>query len=360
MGQGLASAVTLLILSTACQPSAETRSNAPSPWRAGPALPQPITNNAVAAIAIDGGALVFSFLGLDSTKVWSGVSNATYRWNTLDTGWTELEPVPGEGRLASTAQVVGGKIYVIGGYTVAENGTERSVPDVNVFDPATDSWSRAADIPVPSDDAVAGVWNDSLIVLVSGWHDTENIPNVQLFDPATDSWTQATPIPGPPVFGHTGAVVGDLIVYVDGTTIRSERPRFTIDASTWAGQMDPEHPSTIAWSGLLQHPGPPLYRSAAAVIDGQALFIGGTDNPYNYDGIGYDGVAAEPLPQILAYAPKSGLWRELPPLPVASMDHRNAGVTRDHLFVVGGMTTGQTVTDRVWVATHAALFGSSR
>ena len=147
---------------------------------------------------------------------------------------------------------------------------------------------------------------------------------------------------------------------MDGTAIRSERPRFAIDASTWAGRLDPGDASTIVWSELLQHPGPALYRSAAAVIDDHALFIGGTDNPYNYDGIGYDGEAAEPLSQILAYSPTSGLWRELPPLPVASMDHRNAGVTRNQIFLVGGMTAGQTVTDRVWVATHADLIGTLR
>ena len=36
--------------------------------------------------------------------------------------------------------------------------------------------------------AVAGVWRDSLILLVSGWHDTGNVPDVQVYDPDTDSW----------------------------------------------------------------------------------------------------------------------------------------------------------------------------
>ncbi len=133
--------------------------------------------------------------------------------------WETLTPVPGRGRLASTAQVVGERIYVLGGYTVAENGDERSVPDVSILDPQTGIWTRGADIPLPTDDAVAGVWRDSLIVLVSGWHDNGNVADVQIFDPVLNRWTRSTSIPGTPVFGHTGAVVGDAIVYVDGAAV---------------------------------------------------------------------------------------------------------------------------------------------
>ena len=35
-------------------------------------------------------------------------------------------------------------------------------------------------------------------------------------------------------------------------------------------------------------------------------FSGGTDNPYNYNGIGYNGVPAEPSPVTFAFSLRSG------------------------------------------------------
>jgi N-acetylneuraminic acid mutarotase len=330
----------------------------PSPvWKAGPSLPQPITNNAVAAVEIDGRVSVFTFAGMDSTKVWRGVTNVVYRWDTGDADWRAIEPLPGPGRLASTAQVVQGRIYVLGGYTVAEDGSEKSLPDVAIFDPVAESWSRGADIPVPTDDAVSGVWQGERIMLVSGWHDTGNVRDAQIYDPSTDDWTAATPISGNPVFGHTGAITGDHIVYVDGTAVVEGQPRFQIDTASWVGTIEATDPTNVVWTPAAPHPGPPLYRAAAAVIGSYALFIGGTDNPYNYNGIGYDGNPSEPLRQLLAFAPELDLWDTMPALPVATMDHRNAGVAGGQIFIVGGMLEGQVVSDGVWIADVVQLLG---
>ncbi|MDT8341299.1 MAG: hypothetical protein RQ751_07280 [Longimicrobiales bacterium] len=353
-----------------CASPARVGPQAPDPadpggvWRAGPPLPAPVTNNAVAALETGNGVSVFSFLGLDRSRAWDGVTRAAYRWDVGDTAWQTLDPVPGPGRLAATAQSVGGRVYLLGGYTVAADGSERSVPDVNIFDPTTGSWSRGADIPVPADDAVSGVWRDSLIVLVSGWHDTANVRDVQVYDPARDRWTAGTPIPGVPVFGHTGAVVEDHVVYVDGTAVVPARPRFAIERSSWVGRLGaggaPGPASAglpIRWRRSEPHPGPPLYRAAGGEARGRALFVGGASNPYNYDGIGYDGVPAEPLRQVLAYDPVADRWSVLPPPPTATMDHRNAPVAGGRLFLVGGMRAGQVVSDEVWYAELGALLG---
>ncbi|NJD19015.1 MAG: hypothetical protein FIA95_07005 [Gemmatimonadetes bacterium] len=170
MGRDAAVALAGLVVAGCGAPPVPEREDPPAVvWKAGPPLPAPVTNNAVAAVGTGTGVAVFSFLGLDSTKVWSGVTNASYRWDVgSPEGWRAVEPVPGPGRLAGTAQVRRGRIYVFGGYTVAADGKERSLPDVNIYDPATGRWARGADIPYPVDDAVSGVWKDSLIVLVSG------------------------------------------------------------------------------------------------------------------------------------------------------------------------------------------------
>lgn len=318
-------------------------------WQEATPLPTPITNNAVAAVRTPTGAAIFSLLGIDSTKAWDGRPPIALRWDVGSDEWRAVREVPGEGRLAATAEAIRGKIYLLGGYIVAEDGSERSLPNVDIYDPETDRWSSGASIPLPVDDAVSGVWRDSLIYLVSGWHDRDNVADVQLYDPAADRWMAATPIPGPPVFGHAGGIAGNAIVYIDGTRTDPEgQPRFRIEGSAWAGEIDPEHPERIRWRRLPPHPGPPLYRAAAAGIsDRWVLFAGGTDNPYNYDGLGYDGVASEPRTGAFAWDTRYGRWSSLPDLSIPTMDHRGIAIAGADLFVVGGMESGQRVTRRV-------------
>jgi N-acetylneuraminic acid mutarotase len=320
-------------------------------WSRAPSLPIALSNNSVVALSLSTGPAVFSFLGIDSTKRWHGITNRAFRWqpNTASDAWEEIQPVPGPGRLASTVQAVGGRIYVLGGYTVARDGTERSRPDVAIYDLVAETWSAGASIPVPVDDAVSGVWRDSLIFLISGWHDTDNVRNVQIYDPTANLWRQATPIPGTPVFGHAGAIAGNSIVYVDGARRTGGQPRYTLTAQSWHGAISPNDPTTITWTRLPNHPGPPVYRAGALGVNGWVVVAGGTDNPYNYDGIGYDGVPAQPLSQVFAYQVETGSWHIWPELPSPSMDHRTLGWDGADLYLVGGMGEGQDVLRNVLV-----------
>ncbi len=319
-------------------------------WVGGPSLPHPVTNNAVAALRTPSGAYVYSFLGLDNTKIWSGVTNEAYEWKVGASSWTRLPSIPGPGRLAGTAQAVGRRVYVFGGYTVAPDGTERSVPNVDVWDPETRSWSRAADMPVPVDDAVSGVWQDSLVFLVSGWHDTDNVSNVQVFDPAANEWKQATPIPGVPVFGHTGGISHNAIVFIDGAKRNTGQPRYTLENQAWRGDIDPTEPTSITWRRITHPESPALYRSAALGVGSWIVFAGGTDNPYNYNGIGYDGQPSLPTDKVFAYDVVRNSWQSLPRLSSGTMDHRGLVRLGEHLYLVGGMAANQTVSDLVFAA----------
>jgi N-acetylneuraminic acid mutarotase len=213
---------------------------------------------------------------------------------------------------------------------------------------------------VPTDAAVSGVWKDSLVYLVSGWHDTDNIDEVQIFDPAGDRWSTATPIPGPPVFGHAGALAANTIVYIDGVRRQPDDRSFVMSGSSWRGDIDPEDPERIVWSQIPDHPGPPLYRAAAGSVGSWIVFSGGTDNPYNYNGIGYDGVPSEPRSQAFAYHVERGIWRELESLPHPTMDHRGIVFIDGSAWIVGGMGPDQEVLSTVTQIEIEALFGSVR
>ena len=44
-------------------------------------------------------------------------------------------------------------------------GGENTLPDVNVYEPLTDRWFHAEDLPVAVDDSVAGVYRDRYVSL---------------------------------------------------------------------------------------------------------------------------------------------------------------------------------------------------
>jgi len=321
-----------------------------------PKLPAAVSNNAVAGLRVGGETRLYSFLGLGAGKQWHDITRAAYRWSEGASRWTELPPVPvPQGRLASISAVAGGRIYLFGGYTVAEDGHEVSTPEVLRFDPAKETWSAVLAMPVPVDDSVAVVLDDRYIYLISGWHMDRNVALVQVYDAREDRWAQATPFPGEPVFGHAGALLGRSLVVCDGVilTVRGRKREFTASDACWRGDIDADNPLRIDWRRIASHPGAPRYRmgTAAAEAQGLLLFAGGSENPYNFDGIGYDRQPSLASARVQGYSPSLERWYTLPPLPVPSMDHRGMPSVDGRFYLIGGMRDGQQVAADVLVYT---------
>ncbi len=317
------------------------------------ALPEPVSNNAVAIAEGPDGPTIYSFNGLKAGKTWSDTSNQAFACVIAIKACEAITAVPvSEGRLASAAVTVGGKIYLFGGYTVAENGDEVSTPEVFVFDPADNSYTRTADMPVPVDDMVAAAYQDRYVYLVSGWHDEGNISAVQLYDTQSGTWSEATEFPGEAVFGHAGGIAGNSIIVTDGVAVAGlvdGKRKFAAAPFAWRGDIDPANPEQITWRGIDAHPGGPRYRMAAMGDDdsGKVIFAGGGDNPYNYDGVGYDGEPAKPTDRIFSYNLASNSWVEEGKLAAPTMDHRSLVKSGDRFYVAGGMDGDLAILDSV-------------
>jgi len=315
-------------------------------------LPKPVTNNAVAAVKTRGALLLFSLMGMGPDKTWNAITNSVYSLDVDTWKWSEARPVPGPiGRIAATAVGAREHVFLFGGYVVDAQGGETTVPDLNVYEPLTDRWLRGDDIPVRVDDSVAGVRNDRYIYLVSGWSNDAAVHNVQVYDAEKNRWFQATPIPGTPVFGHAGALVDDTIVYVDGAYKNpSGEPKYIASDECWMGKIDHKDPAKIVWSKLPAHPGTARYRIAAGGSgkDDKIYFAGGTDNPYNFNGVGYDGKPAQPSPMTFAFNLKTSKWETVSDKnSYPTMDHRGLIALPQGLVVIGGMDKNQTVTSTV-------------
>ncbi len=313
-----------------------------------PPLPEPVSNNAVAVAEHGGREVIVSLLGLGPGRTWRDLRAGGWMHLLGNPGWSRLPPLPDrQGRLAASAATVAGHIYVFGGYTVAADGSEKSTPHVYRLDLAGPRYVRLADMPVPVDDSVALVHLNRYVYLVSGWHDTANVSLVQVYDTVTNRWLQATPWPGTPVFGHAAAISDGRMLVCDGVEVLRDPGlgKYAASDQCWLGMVDAQDPLRITWIRVPPHPGLPRYRMAALAHGNRFLLIGGSANPYNYNGIGYDGRPSEPEGAALMF--DLDLWQWQVASGPAVMDLRALAVTSRGVFVVGGMYAGQRISRSV-------------
>jgi len=314
-------------------------------------LPEAVSNNAVAMLKVKGQIELFSLMGLGAKKTWDSVSNNAYSIDADSGKAYTIHSVPGTaGRIGAMAIGVADYLFLFGGYVLYQGGG-MAVPDVGIYETAGDRWLRGTDMPVGVGDAVIGSYRDRYVYLIGGRSNRGPVADVQVYDVEKSRWLQATPIPDA-VFGHAGAMVGDTIIYIGGAQKNpaGESPRFVASTECWRGKIDHHDFKRIVWTKLPSHPGSAQFRVAAggSEKDEMIYFSGGSDNPYDYNGIGYDGKPAEPSPMTFAFNLRTGKWENLDDnTPNPTMDHRGLLVTHEGLVIIGGMDKGQQVTAKI-------------
>ncbi len=336
------------------------------------ALPEPVTNNAVAKVSDAEQDYLLSFMGLSKGKTYQDAHNKAWLLPlTSKTGWQVIAPVPHieplAGRLAGIAVGINDNAYIFGGYTVARDHTEVRTRDNYKFNIKTRQYQRIADMPVAVDDSAAVSYQDRYIYLFSGWHQSGNVNLVQVYDTRTDTWAQATPMPVPATFGLAAGAVGRELVLCDGVKVKplaNQKRTFAASPLCLYGMIETGDHLRIQWQAI-PHFITPLskttntdeisyYRMAAVGVPdtghtGQIVFIGGSDNPYNYNGIGYNGKPSRPSAWMNRFDLASHQWLMPKKLPQASMDHRGLILYNKNLIRIGGMTADQQITDKVFI-----------
>jgi N-acetylneuraminic acid mutarotase len=147
------------------------------------------------------------------------IANASSRTGTTRTGinevydpstdtWENKTPMPTP-RSDLQANVVNGKIYLIGGFIT--NTTSRalySTTSLNeVYDPATDTWTQKAPSPqMVYDYALAAL--DEKIYVLCGSNDAGHTTKNQIYDTQTDIWSTGSSAPTYFMHGSAVATVG--------------------------------------------------------------------------------------------------------------------------------------------------------
>ncbi len=152
-----------------------------------PTVRQGLSTNVVNGriYAIGGSASSSSGYSTSSVKNFSTVEEYDPETDT----WTTKSEMP-TARGYHSANVLDGKIYVIGGSSSTPSGGTANLA-VEVYEPATDSWTQKGDIPARRGAGFTSVV-DGKIYAFGGYG---GLGKVHEYDPVTDAWTQKANMP---------------------------------------------------------------------------------------------------------------------------------------------------------------------
>jgi len=205
-------------------------------------------------------------------------------------------------RSGSVAQLVGDRIYVIGGGFKQENGTFKFLRTTEIYDPISDSWESGPDMLQPHD-FPGGILHDNYIYILGGHHPDAVVAGPQT-DPGFDfcerlnlasgEWEQIASLPTPR-FALTAVVIDNKIVTMGGVAFRPEgfnnfdhTEVYDPASNSWThGEI------TLPWTSAGQ---------GSCMVDDQLFIFGG----YSGDGIGNHAAC---------YDTQTKKWAILPPMP---------------------------------------------
>jgi hypothetical protein len=185
--------------------------------------------------------------------------------------WTERAPLPTP-RGALTTVVLSGRIHAIGGNAANASsldhrdhgvGTDASsVGTHEVYDPASNTWSRRAPLPTPRNHLGAAVVNGRIHVVAGRVGGNFTMTTHEVYDASSDDWTSAAAVPT----GRSGIAVVEHqgYVYVFGGETGGQVSK-TFDE---AERFDPR---TNTWESL--PPMPTARHGLGAAAVGNAIFV---------------------------------------------------------------------------------------
>jgi hypothetical protein len=201
-------------------------------------------------------AVVVAFL-IPLTSCAAGDPSSTFSgsWQLLPDAETSM------GRHEHGYVQVGELFYLVGG---------RGERPVEIFDPATGTWTVGAAPPIELHHFQA-LEHDGMVYVIGamtgGFPAEPPAPRIYIYDPATDAWRDGPEIPEDRRRGGAGAVVHEGVIYL----VAGIQNGHTDGHVPWLDAFDPR---TGTWRRLADAPRPRDHFHAA-VINGKIYAAGG-------------------------------------------------------------------------------------
>jgi N-acetylneuraminic acid mutarotase len=289
-------------------------------WRT--AAPMPTKRTEVAIAALEGKIYVvggFEKPSLSNMMNFS-ITTSVEMYDPATDRWTSKRPLP-VGLHHVGIGVVGGRLYIIGGYSKSGLSVWNPVATVYAYDPTTDTWTEGAPMPTARG-ALSVAEHEGKLYAIGGYDRKANTSAVEVYDPVRNIWTAGASLPTPR--DHLAAAMIAGKIYAIGG-------RLDGDYSRNLAVVESYNPVTDRWTRVSNLP---TARSGitAAVVEGKIYVFGGE---------GAVGTFAENE----AYDPVRDAWQRMAPMPTARHGLGSA-VTQERIYVIsGGPTPGGSFSD---------------
>jgi uncharacterized repeat protein (TIGR03803 family) len=206
---------------------------------------------------------------------------------TVHNSWASGAAMP-TGALQSSAAVLGGEIYVIGG----ANASGTVLTEVQTYNPTTNTWSTATALPTATQHSSAAIVGDILYVFGGDNGVTSPTSAVWAYSSTTKAWTSMAPMLT--ARNGTVAVVEKNIIYVMGGN--------TGGNGNFIATVESYNPSTNTWTeeapmlGTKDYPVGGLLGSSIVVSGGanQPGSVTGDTESYNATANSWSDLTADP------------------------------------------------------------------
>jgi N-acetylneuraminic acid mutarotase len=203
-----------------------------------------------------------------------GMSNRLFAYDPAADRWTEKKPRPTY-RDSFVSAVIGGKLYVIGGSGRPDNGPPENFSEthelkahVEIYDPASDSWSSGRPAPVPSAGQASCVLNGSIYIF-GAWAQSGWDSSIAVYDVAADQWSVKSPLPMPPIADRECVPVGGRAYLFGG---QERLPSFL---SGETDRVDIYDPLVETWSFDETRLPTARFDASTALVGSEVFVLGG-------------------------------------------------------------------------------------
>jgi len=217
-------------------------------------------------------------------------------------------------RHETSGVAVNGKMYVIGG---------RGHQPIDVYDSASNSWSKAAKPPIEMHHFQAVAIDNTIYVVGAAtccFPKETNITNVYEFDTQTGQWSKGAAIPANRLRGSTAAAVHNKKIYIVGGNTQGHSG----GAVNWFDEFDP---ATGQWKQLADAPDARDHATIAVVGD-KLVVAGGRRSAY-------PNTFGNTVDRTNVYDLKQQRWQTAANIPTQRAGTMAVGVGHE-LVVIGG------------------------
>jgi N-acetylneuraminic acid mutarotase len=229
--------------------------------------------------------------------------------------WTITQPVFAHGVTHTATLLKDGRILVMAG--AAQSGSSGPDDRVEIFDPKTGLWQKAADHANTEANHTATLLADGRVLIAAGNADPA------IYEPVSDIWQPAGKLAVERCFAEAVLLQDGRVLLMGGVLLPQ--------GGTVLNSVEIYDPAGGTWQQAAPLAQARLYHTATLLPDGRVLIVGGWESYYGYEDSLLD--TAE------IYDDRSGSWSTAPPLSIGRVGHTATLLPDGRVLVTGGETS---------------------